>query len=132
MPATDNNILCTLCLGSNCDGIQHLKRAEGELNSLFPDAEWGEIRQTEPENVSNPAPFFNRAARVKTSLNKEELTQIFKRIEQEHGRTPQKKEKDIIPLDIDLLCYGKEILKPADMKKRYVQECLHSLIKGKS
>lgn len=129
MANTEKNISCILCLGSNCDGINHLNRAENELNFLFPGMEWGQIIQTAPEDIANPSPFFNRAARMKTSLNKEQLTGILKRLEQSHGRTPEKKAMGLIPLDIDLLCYGEEILKPADMEKHYVKECLDTLPK---
>ncbi len=123
----DNTTSCTLCLGSNYNGLKHLKQAENELNSLFPGMEWGEILQTEPENMPNSSPFFNRAARLKTSLNKEQLIGILKQIEQIHGRNSEKKEMGIIPLDIDLLFYGKETVKSDDINKHYVKECLNTL-----
>ena len=82
---------CLLCMGSNLDALLHLKNAEDALQRLFPDIEWGGIVETVPEKMENPQPFLNRAARFRTSL------------------------------DIDLLSYDQQVLKPEDWQKEYVR-----------
>lgn len=127
MPETDVSHTCLLCMGSNLDARLHLKNAEESLQRLFPGIEWGEIVETQPERMSNPQPFLNRAARFHTSLAMKEVRNLLKEIEQTNGRTPQSKEEGRIPLDIDLLTYDQQVLKPLDLKKEYVRRAfLHA------
>lgn len=116
---------CLLCMGSNLDALLHLKNAEDALQRLFPDIEWGGIVETVPEKIENPQPFLNRAARFRTSLPMTEVRNILKQIEQTNGRTPDSKKKGRIPLDIDLLSYDQQILKPEDWQKEYVRLAFH-------
>lgn len=113
--------ICLLCMGSNLDALLHLKNAEDTLQRLFPDIEWGEIVETVPEKMENPQPFLNRAARFHTSLPMTEVRSILKQIEQTNGRTPDSKKEGRIPLDIDLLSYDQQVLKPVDWQKEYVR-----------
>jgi 2-amino-4-hydroxy-6-hydroxymethyldihydropteridine diphosphokinase len=59
-------------------------------------------------------------AAVDTDLSREELREMFKQIERSAGRTADDKSHEIVRLDIDLLTYGDELLKPADMERDYV------------
>lgn len=118
---------CLLCLGSNVDGIHHLRDAEQILERLFGPVCWGDIIETEPWGINLSDSFFNRAAYLYTSLSTEELIGYFKQIERENGRTAESKALGIIPLDIDLLAYDNCILKPEDLKKEYVKKALSTL-----
>lgn len=118
---------CIICLGSNHQGIEHIKNAEKEIEEIANKIHWGDIIETKPENTSSSTPYHNRAALLQTSVSKETLIKEFKRIEQQHGRTVSGQHKGIIPLDIDLLMYDNEIVKPADFKKEYVQQALQTI-----
>lgn len=118
---------CLLCLGSNVDAIYHLKSAEQILESLLGPIRWGAIIETEPWGTDLPGSYFNRAACLYTSLTSEELIGRFKQIERRNGRTIESKARGLVPLDIDLLVYDDFILKPEDLKKKYVQQALSSL-----
>lgn len=112
---------CLLCMGSNLDARLHLKNAEKALQRLFPEIEWGEIVETAPEKIDNGQPFLNRAARFRTSLGMADVRSILKQIERTNGRTPASKKEGRIPLDIDLLSYDQQVLKPEDWQKEYVR-----------
>lgn len=118
---------CVICLGSNADGEYHLAMARKILDCTFPGMRWGEIVETVPEVTENPAPYLNQAAVMETELSAGELKAFFKDIEKKCGRTPEGKQKGIIPLDIDLLVFGTQVMKPADMEKHYVGQALSSL-----
>ena len=51
----------------------------------------------------------------------------FKEIEKACGRGSDSKSTGFVPLDIDLLQYDGDILKPLDMQKEYVRRALSSL-----
>lgn len=122
MYETNNSHTCLLCMGSNLDARLHLKNAEDSLRHLFPEIEWGEIVETEPEKIENPQLFLNRAVRFRTSMTMAEVRNVLKQIEQTNGRTPDSKKEGRIPLDIDLLSYDQQILKPEDWQKEYVRQ----------
>jgi 7,8-dihydro-6-hydroxymethylpterin-pyrophosphokinase (HPPK) len=101
--------------------------AEEILSDLFPNMWWGEIVETAPEDTETTASYLNRAAVVETDMGFEDIKTLFKNIERKCGRTPEGKQKGIIPLDIDLLVFDMEVVKPADMEKNYVKQALNTL-----
>jgi len=98
-----------LGLGSNVgDRESHLTRAIQDLaaHSVTVDAA-SSLYETEPvgENLDQPD-FLNAAVRVRTALGPEELLDVSKAIEAEHGRTFGGPRHGPRPIDIDLLLLG--------------------------
>lgn len=71
--------------------------------------------------------FSNQVAMFATEREEEGVLDALKAIERQSGRLPGDKEKEIISLDIDLLMYDGEILKPEDMKLEYVRRGMNQL-----
>ncbi len=114
--------VCLICLGSNSNATFHLSRARNMLYSMFPDIHWGEATETEAEgDHTGLPPYLNQLALFHSSLDIAELKTKLKQIEKINGRTANSKDSGLIPLDIDLLVYDKQLLKPQDFKKRYMQ-----------
>jgi 2-amino-4-hydroxy-6-hydroxymethyldihydropteridine diphosphokinase len=102
-------VLGYLGLGSNVgDRESHLARAIQDLaaRSVTVDAA-SSIYETEPvgENLDQPD-FLNAAVRVRTALGPEELLDVCKGIEAEHGRIFGGPRHGPRPIDIDLLLLG--------------------------
>jgi len=98
-----------LGLGSNVgDRESHLTRAIQDLaaHSVTVDAA-SSLYETEPvgENLDQPD-FLNAAVRVRTALGPEELLDVCKAIEAEHGRIFGGPRHGPRPIDIDLLLLG--------------------------
>jgi 2-amino-4-hydroxy-6-hydroxymethyldihydropteridine diphosphokinase len=98
-----------LGLGSNVgDRESHLTRAIRDLaaRSVTVDAV-SSLYETEPvgENLDQPD-FLNAAVRVRTALGPEELLDVCKAIEAEHGRIFGGPRHGPRPIDIDLLLLG--------------------------
>lgn len=123
----NNNRVCVICLGSNLEACSHLTEARNVLERLFPDVVFGEQIDTPAEGVVGQADYVNVAARFTTQLTAEQVVWRLKQIEKENGRRPEDKQSGRIPLDIDLLMYGDQILKPQDMEKDYVRLAFQSL-----
>ena len=112
---------CLICLGSNFEREFHLDNAGRSLQRLFPDIVLGKIVLTEAEgDIAQPA-YMNQAAIFHTDLSAETVVGILKDLERENGRTKFSKCEGRIPLDIDLLTYDKDILKPLDLEKSFVK-----------
>ena len=105
-----------------------MKSAEQELEKISSGIHWGNAVETAAEDTASSGSYLNRAALMNTTLSKEKLIEEFKKIESRHGRTATGKQQGIVPLDIDLLTYDDEIVKPADLKKSYVQQALQSVV----
>lgn len=107
---------CLILLGSNECRQQNMMFARQRLQMLFPDIYFSLEVETPAQGMKRKDSFSNQTARFMTALPKEEVVNLLKRIEQEAGRQPNHKEQEIILLDIDLVTYGNELLKPKEMK----------------
>ena len=123
----NNKHKCLVCLGSNIDDIFHLKNAEYALIHSFQEVVMGTPVVTVAEGGMVQPDYRNQAARFVTDLDCESVIQILKQIERDNGRTADDKLVGRVPLDIDLLIYDDEIIKPCDLNKGYVQLAVQSL-----
>ena len=119
-----NQHFCILCLGSNSGRHAHIAHARRALTRHFPDIRFGEEMETEAIGCGFLSPFSNQLARFSTLLSPEEVRSILKSIEKDNGRLPEDKAQGIVKLDIDLLMYDEQVLKPKDMEKDFVRQGL--------
>ena len=127
---TDQPVACLICIGTNHNPEANLSRAVSTLSDIFPDIRWGETVITPAEGLPSgiTAPdYHNRAATFSTTMDIAALKSLFKETEKACGRTVSSKSTGLVPLDIDLLRYGSQILKPNDMKSTYVRQAIISL-----
>lgn len=119
---------CMLCLGSNDNPSDNISEAVTTLTRIFPDIRWGDTVVTTAEGVSFSVPdYHNRAAIFTTTMDISSLKSLFKEIEKACGRIASSKSTGIVPLDIDLLQYDGEVLKPEDMESAYVRQVLSTI-----
>ena len=123
------NKMNLLCIGSNYHREEAFRVAIQELSVLLPGIRFATRQETEPYSLTNPARFFNQVALFESDQSIAELRSAFKAIEQKAGRLPSDKQRERVCLDIDLLLYGNEQLKPEDLKRNYVMEGLYELQK---
>ncbi len=116
-----------LSLGSNEDAEIHIASACHHLETLFPAIYFSEAVYTPPINCPASKPFLNCVACATTVCSLKEVYAILKNMEENAGRTPESKAQGIVPLDIDVLKWNNDILKPADMERDYIREALHTL-----
>lgn len=116
-----------VCIGSNYNRNKNLFFARQQLTTLFPLIHFTPERETEPLLLKNPALFSNQVA-VFFSREERESVQIkLKKIEASSGRLPKDKLEEKVCLDIDLLLYDDQIVKPEDCERKYVKELLSFL-----
>lgn len=76
--------------------------------------------KTKPIGDNLHTPFYNQLALFYTSIPIEDVRRFFKEIENQEGRTTIDESDTIVKLDIDLLKYGRKVLKKEDMKRDYI------------
>lgn len=113
---------CLLCMGSNTDRSAQLSVARKALCATFPDIRFGEMMETEAIGSGFHSPFSNQLAKFSTTLSPDSVHDLFKELERRSGRVPEDKELGVVKLDIDLLVFDNEVLKPEDMKREYIRK----------
>lgn len=113
---------CLLCMGSNTDRSAQLSVARKALCATFPDIRFGEMMETEAIGSGFHSPFSNQLAKFSTTLSPDSVHDLFKELERQSGRVPEDKVLGVVKLDIDLLVFDNEVLKPEDMKREYIRK----------
>ncbi|MEG2150419.1 MAG: 2-amino-4-hydroxy-6-hydroxymethyldihydropteridine diphosphokinase [Bacteroidaceae bacterium] len=116
---------CLLCIGSNEQSEANLILARKELVRLFPDIHFGKEALTIPLFfVHNHNLFRNQLGKFSSELSIESIQQHLKQIEKFAGRQPEDKAQELVKLDIDLLIYNHQILKPKYLERDYIKELI--------
>ena len=112
---TSELVTVYLGLGSNLgDRGENLNKALDYLEQRLKVTEVSSVYETEPVgNIQQPY-FLNMALKVYTRLAPEELLLLAKGIERKLGRLPGKRNAPR-PIDIDILLYGDEVIKTAEL-----------------
>lgn len=123
---------CLICIGSNYHREENLPMARRKLKALFPSICFATEVETEPLHLTNTALFSNQVAMFTTCIEEKEVIQALKQIEFEAGRRPEDKKAERVCLDIDLLAYDSEILKPEDMQRPYIRQGVEEVVVNSS
>lgn len=110
---------CILTLGSNCPQKERMMANATEwLSSNFEVIADSGIYQTQALNGISPD-YLNMIVKVKTSLEVMQLIQLGKEFEAECGRSAESKQRGIVEMDVDLVKYGKTVLRPEEFTRTY-------------
>jgi len=109
-------------LGSNFNPEENIQCAAEKLRILFESICFSESVYTNPiGNYPEDRPFLNQVAIAYTDVETpEEIKKQLKEIEYSLGRNENSKLTGLIPVDIDLLQWNEEVLKPSDMERDYI------------
>lgn len=113
-----------LSIGSNRFAKTNIDKAKRMLSRLFPGMIFTPPILTEPDDEKYTFLFRNVLAKVETELMPEEIIEKIKQTERAVGRSPRDKYLGKVIIDIDLIKYNDEILRPNDFQREYVQQLL--------
>lgn len=117
-----------ISIGSNSDRTANIRMAMERLQKEYPDARFSTPEITEPIDLPEGAnPFLNLIAVVHTNHTQDEFVASLKKLEHKLGRDKDDEEEGIIAIDIDLIEWNDEVLKPHDLMRPYVVVGLEEL-----
>ncbi len=116
-----------ICIGSNDDRDSNLLVCKSLLEKSFGTVFYSKTSVTTPYGESYKQDFLNQLAVLYTEMKKEDVMNSLKEIERLMGRKQEDKSIGLVKIDVDLLSWNKEILKPEDMQRRYVADLLHTI-----
>lgn len=116
-----------ISLGSNtADSKNRVKIALRWLASAIGDLKQSEIYSTTP-NSGTGADYSNCIIKGNTAIGLHELNHLLKKYEIEQGRDKNARNCGIVPIDIDILLYDTQILRPKELTYPYLQPGLKEL-----
>lgn len=116
-----------LSIGSNIFAKTNIDKAKRMLTHLFPDIVFSQPILTEPDDKKYSFIFRNVLARAETDMSPGEVIDKIKQTERAVGRSPRDKYSGKVIIDIDLIQYNNNILRPGDFQRNYVQLLLATL-----
>lgn len=110
-----------LSVGSNCgDRCSQVSAGAEWLKTLLSDTRISSIYST-GDCHGGPRDYYNAVVRGMTSLDISNLDNLCKEYELSHGRTPEVRSKGDVPIDIDVVVYDNEIVRPNDFRREFFQ-----------
>jgi len=94
------------------------------LARTFPDIIFSTEAMSPACGEKAVLPFRNILAKFHSELTPKEIIDKLKMIEVAVGRSPKDKYLKRVIMDIDLVVYGEEVLRPDDYEREYVQQLL--------
>lgn len=116
-----------ISIGTNVDRKANLALCHELLDTVFPEITYSDTSITSPYGNTYKDDFLNQLAFVYTPMAKEEVLKRLKSIEKKIGRNATDKANGKVKIDIDLVMWNEEILKPDDMERSYIVDLLPSL-----
>ena len=116
-----------LSLAANRYQKSNLAKARQCLGELLTDLRYTHEQWTEPLSAKRRDLYLNQLAEGRTTLTLEELNRRLKQIETDFGRTPEKRQRGIVPIDLDILLYDDQRLHERDWQRPYVADLLQQL-----
>ena len=117
-----------ISIGSNTNRTENIQKVTEILQANYPRSRFSTPEITDPIDLPEGAKaFLNLVAMVPTNLDKEEFVSQLKSIEEDLGRDDDDEEEGIIPIDLDLIKWNEDVLKPRDFIRPYMVSGLEEI-----
>ncbi len=109
-----------LCVSSNVpDGVMKMIDTLDWLKKSFPPFRQSMSYGTKA--LDGNSIYWNAVATVWCNLSYERLNEAMKQREAYEGRTAEMRQRKLVPIDIDIVIYDGEILRPKDFEQDFFQ-----------
>lgn len=125
-----------ILLASNTEANEHIMAAMDRLNTLFPsDIRFSKLISSDAINKAGEVDkeggsYLNALCLATSEMSRNRLESLLKEIEAGMGRKQDDKAKKKVVIDLDLVVWNGEIVRPWDVAQTFYQSCLISLQKN--
>lgn len=110
-------------IGSNCGNrIANVSDALNKIKEILGTGAVDSGLYETPCAIKTGHSYVNCVVKGEYSGNVRVLDAIFKEMELAAGRNPECREKGEVPLDIDIVMAGSEVLKPWDFNQKFFKK----------
>ena len=108
-------------IGSNTvDAKERVEECCNWLSEISIESRFSSVYETEAVGTLPQPNYHNCVGVLCTSQPFEELKQKFKDMEREAGRLPEHKREGKVIIDIDIVVWNNEIIRPTDLARSYM------------
>lgn len=109
----------SICLGSNTDdGQSHIENAVSKIADVAYISAQSDL-YTSPSYNGIGKDYYNKVIMGSTAMPLQQFIDYTKQIEVDCGRTQQSKRQGIVPIDIDVVTWNSETIRPIDASRPY-------------
>ncbi len=112
----------TLCLGSNI-GVQAIDKII--LASDYLEQAGAIVCRSSV--YGSPSGYLNQVLILHSEMEYDDLHTLTKELESKLGRRPEHKAQGIVPVDIDIVIFDEEVIRPLDYDSAYFNQGLEEL-----
>jgi len=123
-----------ILLSSNQEALKNMEAAKELLIKTFPEILFSEsiesdavVNEKEKEFSLAPKLYLNAVAVGRTLIAIEEMQIFLKQAETALGRTRGPLSHGLVAIDLDLVEWNKEVLRPKDAEQSYYKECMKTI-----
>ncbi len=110
--------IAVLCIGANRNATENIIHAMKKLRSLVNIINSSDIYST-PAVGDSTVKYHNIVVECSSDLHFDNLNAEFKRLEMEFGRDENCRKYGIVPLDVDIVIWNDNIIKPWDYSQTF-------------
>lgn len=111
----------TVSFGSNYgDRRNNVENAQRWFSSIAEDCRHSSIYET-PEIHGKGKPYMNAVASGAVRLDMGKLHELSKIFEAENGRDEERRKRGEVPIDVDIVLWNAETVRPADFAREFFQ-----------
>ncbi len=111
-----------ICLGSNtADSAEKIADACCEISAIVDDFIKSSTYSM-PSFTGKGADYNNCVISGHTDKSLDEFTAFTKQLEQRLGRTAESKEAGEMPLDVDIMMWGEQVIRPHEFARPYFMQ----------
>lgn len=111
-----------ICLGSNTpEGEANIETCLEFIRIRANYYAASQIYQTEPEGEHRHAKYKNCVVQIFTTEPHEIWERRFKMLEQQLGRDQVARSQGVVPIDLDIISWNEEVIRPTELKKEYLR-----------
>jgi 2-amino-4-hydroxy-6-hydroxymethyldihydropteridine diphosphokinase len=122
-----------ILLASNSEAAEHMAEATRRLQMVFPkDIRFSEVLEscavTKAGELSEEGGLYlNAICLANTELTLDWVQSVLKEMESEMGRKRMPDAKWVVAIDLDLVVWNGDIIRPWDVAQTFYKDCLISL-----
>jgi 2-amino-4-hydroxy-6-hydroxymethyldihydropteridine diphosphokinase len=117
-----------LGIGSNINAETNISNMLEILNDHVEVVKVSSMLKTKPIGIENQPEFTNGAVKIKTDLNREDLTGLLKKIEDQMGRDRTAPKFGPRNIDLDIVVWNGEIVDDDYYTRDFLQKSVSELI----
>ncbi len=127
MSTTKTNT-CIIGIGSNIDAEKNIAKTMEILKNKLTILQTASLMQTKPIGMKDEPDFINGAIKIKTGLNKAELNNLLKNIEDRLGRDRTKPKFSSRCIDLDIVVWNDKVVDKDYYTRDYLQKLVDELM----